>query len=595
MNISTVWVRALGGRMLVLRILLIAACIVLPACKTRGGESSSILAGDPFTFSELLGGNDEDTIRDVAVDDQGNVIVVGGTASTNLPATSAAYDRSLNTSGSPIHDAFVAKFDEAGNLLWCTYLGGPNYDRAYAVEVDLAGYVYVAGRAGAGFPVTTGVIQPAFAGDNDANTLYGNQDGFIAKLSPDGRTLLWSTYLGEVGRGFIRDIALMPDCELNCDVYAVLTDVREGSVTHITAGAYDTTFNGGWDSVVAHIRNDGRQVIWATYLGGSGIDVATPSIRVGSDGRVVVTGYTDSDDMPVTLGAFDRTYNGGGDLHVAAFSPEGSTLLWGTYIGGSDVEFTETHALAMDCADNVIVAATTKSADFPVSSGAFQTVYGGSAGSGTGSGTNYPGDGFVFILSADGHQRIASTFLGGSGGEGLEGVAVDGGGDVLVAGGTYSADFPVSADAARGQYQGHGDAFGAVLSPDLSDRKYATYLGGTNVDYGRAVATDKYGNLYIAGHSQSANFPIVSPMPSTYQADWDGAVAKLEVGVAWGPGDFEGNSKVDLKDFASFYACLTPCDVRHGSTFCAPGDLTYDGILDLDDFALLATIVTGPR
>lgn len=112
-------------------------------------------------------------------------------------------------------DVFVTKLSPDGDLIWSTYLGGPNYDRAYAVEVDSKGDVYVAGRAGEGFPVTFGVVQEKFGGDNDANTLYGKQDGFISKISADGSKLIWSTYFGGFGRGFIRDI----DIDVNGRVY----------------------------------------------------------------------------------------------------------------------------------------------------------------------------------------------------------------------------------------------------------------------------------------------------------------------------------------------------------------------------------------
>src|SRR5690606_19845435 len=135
-------------------------------------------------------------------------------------------------------DVFVMKFNRAGALIWSTLIGGPNYDRAYGIEIAPDGGVIVAGRAGEGFPTTAGVVQPAFAGDSNANNLYGKQDGFIAKLSADGSTLLWSTYFGEANRGYIRDVGV----DSNNKVY--IAGPFFGGLAHITPGAVQLTPNG---------------------------------------------------------------------------------------------------------------------------------------------------------------------------------------------------------------------------------------------------------------------------------------------------------------------------------------------------------------
>ena len=160
-----------------------------------------------LSFSTYLGGSGEDTIRDVAVDRVGNIFITGGTASSNFPTTAGAYDRSHNGN----MDVFVAKFSPSGKLIWSTLLGGPNYDRAYAIEVDAQGFVYVTGRAGRGFPMAN-AIQPTFQGYN-TGSLYGEQNAFIAKFSADGATLIFSSYFGTSQMN--RDIAL----DANGDIY----------------------------------------------------------------------------------------------------------------------------------------------------------------------------------------------------------------------------------------------------------------------------------------------------------------------------------------------------------------------------------------
>ncbi len=473
-------------------------------------------------FVTYIGGSLSDFVRDVAFDAQGNLYAAGGSASSDFPTTPGAYDTSLDTTGIKIRDATVMKFTPNGSVIWATLVGGPEHDRAYAVEVDAQGYVYIAGRAGPGFPTTAGVLQPGFAGDLNPNSLYGVQDGFVTKLSPDGSSVIWSTFFGTDDRSFIRDM----DIDDAGQVYVVLTAVSR-AVPHVTSGAFQTALPSGRNAVVAKISADGTQVIWASYLGGSNNDVETPALRVDPAGHVHVMGGTDSTDMPTTALAFDRTYGGNYDVHVAKFTADGSDLVFGTYLGGSALDGTETHGLALDSLGKVVVAATTTSTDFPVTAGAWQTTYGGSGGQNTGQFSNYPGDAFVAILSEDGTQRLAATFLGGQFGEGLEGVMLDAANNIYITGATYSDDFPVTGDAYQSAYAGNADFFAAKLSPDLSELLYATYMGGAGTDFGRTSAADARGNFYIGGHTQSDDFPVLSAFQTIRRGDWDGVAIRL--------------------------------------------------------------------
>lgn len=494
-----------------------------------GPQDANIPPDPPYTlaFSTYFGGTGHDTIRDVAVDQHGNIYVVGGTASTNFPVTVGAYQTTFSSGGSSVgsggdHDAFAAKFDANGQLVWCTYLGGPNYDRAYAVEVDAAGDVYVGGRAGDGFPTTSGVVQENFGGDLNPNTLYGEQDGFVAKLSADGSQLLWATYFGGDDLSFFRDI----DVDSSGRVHGVMTRVFRPN-PHVTAGAYQTSIQGGEDSVIVRFSADGSQVEWATYFGGSGNELATPSIRVHSTGEVYVFGATNSTDIPTTSSASDRTFGGVWDQYLAKLSADGTSLLFGTYIGGSQVEFTETHGLMLDAQGNAYVTATTLSADFPVTAGAFQTSYSGTGGQGTGQGTNYPGDVFVSAISADGTTLLFSTYLGGSGGEGSEGIGIDAVGNVYVSGATYSSSFPTTSDAVQQNLGGSADFFAAKFDPTLSSLLYSTFIGGSGVDYARSSIVDSAGNFYVIGHVQSNNFPVVNAHQATRRGNEEGVLLKL--------------------------------------------------------------------
>jgi hypothetical protein len=507
-----------SGKLIILSMLLAIGWIALTDQMKSEAPTTSV-ASLRVAYSTYLGGSALDSARDVAVDSQYNVYITGGTASSDFPTTPGAYDQTFNGR----HDVYVMKLDPDGSLVWSTFIGGPNYDRAYAIEVDSQGYVYVGGRAGDGYPTTAGVLQPAFGGDNTVSHAYGPQDGFVTKLSPDGSSVIWSTFFGGGDGSFIRDI----DVDGVGQVHLGETAVSIPN-PHITPGAFQTNLTGANDGVVAKLSADGTQALWATYLGGSSqTDVESPSIRVDPLGNVYVLGGTASTDIPTTPGAYDRTLGGTRDLHLAKFSPDGA-FVFGTFLGGSDNEFTETHGLALDSQNNAIVAATTLSSDFPTTPGAFQTTYGGPGGPGTGANTNYNGDAFVAKISSNGSALLAGTFVGGRFGDGLEGVDVDAQDNVYASGGTYSDDFPVTADAFQTTRNGPVDFFAVKLSGDLGQLSYSSYLGGSKDDTGRAAAADPGGGFYVAGTLNSTDWPTVNPLQAAFGGgSSDGAVAKF--------------------------------------------------------------------
>ncbi|MBI4718922.1 MAG: SBBP repeat-containing protein [Planctomycetes bacterium] len=553
-------------------------------------QTCTSVAGTPLRFSFHLGAQAEDTVRDIAVDAYGHIYLTGGTASANFPVTARAYDTTLDTRSGHVHDVFVAKLRPDGSIIWATYVGGPYFDIPLALEVDADGAVIVAGQAGPGFPTTPGSIQPAFGGDLNPDGFYGPQDGFVTKVAPDGSYLMWSTFFGQPDGTTIRDIAL----DEAGNVYLAMPNVQADN-PHITPGAFESMRPGGGDGVVAKISYDGAVVEWATYLGGSGRDLGTPSIRLDDLGFVYVLGYTNSVDIPTTPGAFDRSYNGGGDLYVAKLLPDGSDLVFATYLGGSGVEFTETHGLALDARGTVYVAATTTSTDFPTTPGAFQRVYGGTGTSGKGANTNYPGDGFIAELSADGTRLLASTYVGGRYGEGIEGIGLGRDGSVFISGSTYSDNFPVSADGFQTHYTGRGDWFAAKFAADLSERLYASYLGGGEVDYGRTSTIDEFGNFYTAGHTQSSDWPVIARTRTYSGAAWDGAVAVFNLGTIWSQGDADADGDIDATDLAFFTNCFA-VDTLAGpsAAACVNADINGDGCVNLADYHALVRTLRGP-
>jgi len=446
-------------------------------------------AATPSTFVTYLGGNDFEHGRDVAFDCEGNLYVAGGTRSDDFPAGLGGPAGNV--------DVFVTKYDATGALVWVHRFGGPNYDRAYALELDPSGDLVVAGRAGDGFPTTAGALQEAFGGDMDPAAAYGQEDGFVAKLTADGE-LVWATYFGSAGRDFIRDVAV----DGSGDVYVAASQVTRDH-PHVTNGSFDAT-RSAMDCVAARISSDGSSMVWGGYLGGGGDDCPEPSIRVDpATGRAVMVISTDAGDLPDTPGALQAAPAGNYDVFVAAIAPDGGSLDFGTYVGGSDGDGLETHNLALMPDGRVVLGFVTTSSDLPTTPGAFQPAYGGTGGGGTGQNTNYPGDGWVGVLSADGTTLDHATYLGGTLGDAVEGITVADDGRVYVSGGTFSANFPTAGTPYQDMAAGNLEAFVGILSPDLTDLENATFVGGGDWDVARAVAIGPSGQLAATGETRS--------------------------------------------------------------------------------------------
>lgn len=490
-------------------------------------------AQPPLTlhFSTFVGGTGYDQVRDVTTDCHGNIYITGGTSSANFQVTG---QQTLNTKGQRIMDIFIMKYAASGELLWSRLLGGDEYDRAYAIEVDDTGNVYIAGRAGKNLPVSQGVFQPVFMDDLNPNPLYGKQDGFIAKLSTNG-TLIWCSYFGGSDRGFIRDIAL----DKSGNIFIVQTETS-GKNPHIAPNAFQKANNGAYDAVIAKISNDGQQVIWATYLGGTKDDFFGPSIKVNSLGQAVVIGTVLSPDLPTTAPCLDSTLSGESDIFIAILNNSGDQLIFGSYLGGSSMEGTETHNLVLDRCDHIIIAATTASKDYPVTGNAFQRKYGGTGGAGLGERTNYPFDAFVTKLDKDGTKILASTFFGSKNGEAAEGVGVDYDGNIYITGATFSNDLFTGTASQTGN-NGKGDAFMVKLDASLRAVSYFNYIGGTGVDFGRALCVNFRGDVYLAGETSSAGFPTSK---SVYG---NGGLDGFLVG-------FNSTTPISISD---------PCNLRH--------------------------------
>src|SRR5439155_423438 len=241
-----------------------------------------------------------------------------------------------------------------------------------------------------------------------------------------------------------------------------------------TAGAFDTTYNGGFsDAFVTKLDASGAALVYSTYLGGSGPSDSGndwgSGIAVDGAGSAYVTGYTSSADFPTTAGAFDTTYNGGDDAFATKFDASGAALGYSSYLGGSGGD--GGNGIALDGAGSAYLTGFTGSANFPTTAGAFDTTYNGG------------GDAFATKFDASGAVLGYSGYLGGSAGDNSIDIALDGAGSAYLTGFTTSPNFPTTADALDTTLDGGIDASVTKFDASGADLVYSSYLGGTNADY----------------------------------------------------------------------------------------------------------------
>jgi hypothetical protein len=303
--------------------------------------------------------------------------------------------------------------------------------------------------------------------------------------------LSYSTYLGGSGGDTGESIAVDSSGNAYIAGYANSTNFPT------TAGAFQTSLDSTSDAFVTKLNATGTALIYSTYLGGSGADVAN-GIAVDDSGNAYIAGYTASTNFPTTVGAFQTSLGGNNDAFVTKLDASGTALIYSTYLGGNNND--SAIAIAVDGSGNAYIGGLTSSTNFPTAVGAFQTSLGGSG--------NY--NAFVTKLNATGAALIYSTYLGGSGADAAYGIAVDSSGNSYVAGSTASTNFPTTTGAYQTSLGGNNDAFVTKLDASGTALIYSTYLGGNNNDVANTIAVDGSGNAFVTGYTESTNFPTTT-------------------------------------------------------------------------------------
>jgi uncharacterized protein (TIGR03437 family) len=451
-------------------------------------------------------------INAIRVDAAGNTYLTGYTQNSQFPVTAGVVQPAfgggtctdpttnplLPSFTHPCSDAFVAKLDPLGNIVFATFLGGVGADQGTSIALDSVGNVYIIGTTGApslsvanNFPTT-------------ANSPFGSAAGgsvFIAKFNPSGTALLYSFLIpGLDGPG-----GLATDAQGNVYFAGGTSDFAGGPMFPMTSGALAQKGT----IAVGKLNPSGSQLLYASHFGGSGggagLTDTADDIAVDSAGNAYITGFTASPDFPVTPGVVQpviKTHFG--TAFVAKLNRDGSALVYATYLGGSAIDSGKN--IRIDSQGDAFVLGNTQSLDFPVTAGELPvTTFNATTG------------GFLTKVSPDGSRLLYSTYVAGLLGftgdtdplrDGV-GFDVDAAGNAFLTGGA-STGLPVTSTALQtcpgGGFQ---DAFVAQVSMD-GKLAALTYLGGSLQEYGSTIAAIPDGTVVVGGFTNSQNFPGTS-------------------------------------------------------------------------------------
>ena len=466
-------------------------------------DTTKSLVIDPtISYSTYLGGNKDDAATSIAVDSSGNAYLAGQTLSANFPTSPGAFQTGCNGCANNFTNAFVTKFNAAGTaLVYSTFLGGTNQDSASAIAIDPAGNAYVTGKAlSADFP-TMNPFQAACS-----SCLSGTPDAFVTKLDPTGSTLVYSTYLGGSADDHAAGIAV----DSSGSAYVTGTT---SSTDFPTSTPYQATCNGCsslfTDAFVTKFDPTGATIVYSTFLGGSRSDDGL-AVAVDAAGDAFVAGQTQSNDFPVA-NAFQALFGGREDGFVTELKPDGSGLVYSTYLGGTSID--ACLGIALDSNGNAYLTGITSSTDFPTFN-PLQSKLGG--------GQN------AFVLKLDHAVGVLdySTYLGGNSTDTSNGIAVDGSGNAYVTGATTSSDFP-AVNAIQATYVGNQDAFVTKINNSGAAIIFSTFLGGHENDSSQGIAVDTSSNVYVAGDTFSNDFPTANAYQPSTGGGFDAFVTKL--------------------------------------------------------------------
>ena len=396
------------------------------------GTVSKFSPNGSLIFSTYLGGLAQEVITDVVVDSEDNILVAGITGSADFPVLNAFKSNSTGVAEGSV-DCFITKFSEDGqSLLFSTLFGGTGNDWLYTMNIDSTGRIAFSGT-------TDSTDFPLLNPRQDTHT--GGLDIFVSFMEADGQSMLFSTYLGTPGIDHGRRVAFDSLGNLYVTGMAGIGDLA-------TDGAYLEEHGGGTaDAFLAKFNTTGG-VEYLTFLGGDGTDWGN-DLAIDSEDNVVITGFTTSDDFPI-MNPYQDERVGYADLFMTKITPDGQSLVFSTYLGGSSPDYG--NAITIDSQDRIIVTGRTRSEDFPTTypTGVIDSMHDNVS---------------LVVLDKEG-SLLLSMILGGEDNDvGISVVWYPEDSFILV-GYTESTDFPIY-EAYQESYGGESDMF--IMKLDLHD------------------------------------------------------------------------------------------------------------------------------
>ncbi|MHA2224603.1 MAG: SBBP repeat-containing protein [Candidatus Hodarchaeales archaeon] len=413
-----------------------------------------------------------------------------------------------------------------------TYIGGDAEnaeDQSFVIAIGSDNSIYITGwTASTDFPTTDNAFNRTRSGN-------GLKDIFVMKLSADGSEIIFSTFIGGTSSSLWNRAHVVMVLDSSDNV--IISTVTSVSNFHTTPGAYDQSYNGDHDIIVAMLSADGSELLFSTFLGGSAIDTVI-NIEIDNVGNIYLSGNTGSTDFPTTAGAYNRTHSGSEDIFVAKLSADGSTLLFSTFLGGSGDDCLP--LMALDSQNSIYIGGITSSVDYPTTMDALNTSSNGGGGFDLWGAAAHSGVDLVLSkLSANGSVLLYSTYIGGTDTEVILGIAIDSADNVIITGAidTVSADnvtFPTTPSAYDPTFNGGtpgilwDDSFVMKIAADGSSILFSTYLGGSGSDRSRGIVVDSNDNIYITGETLSGDFPLEPEVPlDSSMSNWEVFVSKL--------------------------------------------------------------------
>ncbi|HLV01294.1 MAG TPA: SBBP repeat-containing protein, partial [Acidobacteriota bacterium] len=444
----------------------------------------------------------------------------------------------------------VGSYDETAPLVidpvfsYSSFIGGSHADQINDIEVAADGSVFVTGTTQSlDFPVSSGPFE---------SVAKGRRDVFLMKFRPD-KTLAFATFLG--GSGDDDGFALA----VNSAGQAAIVGSTNSPDFPLEKAFQNTAGGGTSDAFLVVVSGTDSSLVYSTFLGGSGEDVATSVTATGGQ-ELIVTGYTRSSNFPVQ-NALEFEFQGIVDVFITKINPSGSAPAFSTYLGGARDDLGR--QVLVDSQGNILVAGTTRSTDFPLEA-AYQSTAAGSD------------DSFLVKLDGSG-QLLFSTYLGGNSSDLLRAAALGSDDSVYLVGETTSTSYPVKFPL-QSRRAGGTDCFISRISSSGAELLYSTYLGGSNNDSCRSVVVDSQQNIYLAGGTFSIDFPEAGNM-AVKQGGLDALLAKL---------DPEGATLL----FSTLFGGSSG-ELIHTLAITDEGGIVVGGAVDSLDFPLLNPFQDG--